>query len=437
MTDSIPARRRGVMGALAALALGLVAAAPASAQTGDYIVAVVNQELVTAAEVQQRIARVRAEAQQTRTQLPPPAALRQQVLDVLIDERVLITNARDSGLKVDESELDRAVANVALQNQLTLPQLRERLRRDGIEYAKFRSNVKDQMIVERLREREVASRIRVSDAEIDKLLEERRAGGANAQLNIAQILVSVPENATQVVLAERRERALSALRRVRAGEDFAAVAREVSQDGNRAVGGEIGMRPVDRLPDVFVKAVRPLKAGEVAPELLRSAAGYHVLKLIERKDEGAFSVQQVRARHILLRTSAALTNEAAARRLIQFRREIQAGSKTFEQLARENSEDGSAAQGGDLGWASAGSYVPEFEDALAQLDIGGISEPVVTRFGVHLVQVVDRRQVTLDAKQQREQARNILREQKFEEAYVEWLRDLRSRAYIELREPPQ
>jgi peptidyl-prolyl cis-trans isomerase SurA len=197
------------------------------------------------------------------------------------------------------------------------------------------------------------------------------------------------------------------------------------------------MRPVDRLPDVFVKAVRPLKAGEVAPELLRSAAGYHVLKLIERKDEGAFSVQQVRARHILLRTSAALTNEAAARRLIQFRREIQAGSKTFEQLARENSEDGSAAQGGDLGWASAGSYVPEFEDALAQLDIGGISEPVVTRFGVHLVQVVDRRQVTLDAKQQREQARNILREQKFEEAYVEWLRDLRSRAYIELREPPQ
>ena len=436
MTDPIHRRRRGILGALAALALAL-AAAPAPAQTGDYIVAVINQELVTAAEVQQRIARVRAEAQQTRQQLPPPGALRQQVVDVLIDERVLVTNARESGIKVDEAELDRAVVNVAVQNQLTMAQLRERLRRDGIEYGKFRSNVKDQMMVERLREREVASRIRISDAEIDKLLEERRAAGANAQLNIAQILVAVPENATQVVLAERRERALAALRRVRAGEDFAAVAREVSQDGNRALGGEIGMRAVERLPDVFVKAVRPLQPGEVAPDLLRSAAGYHVLKLVERKDEGAFSVQQVRARHILLRTSAALTSEAAARRLGQFRREILAGGKTFEQLARENSEDGSAPQGGDLGWSAAGSYVPEFEDALAQLDVGGISEPVVTRFGVHLIQVVDRRQVTLDAKQQREQARNILREQKFEEAYVEWLRDLRSRAYIELREPPQ
>ena len=440
MTESHPARRRRIPGALAALALFLAVAAapvPAPAQTGDYIVAVVNQELVTAAEVQQRIARVRTEAQQTRTQLPPPAALRQQVVDVLIDERVLVSNARESGMKIDESELDRAVANVAVQNQLTLPQLRERLRREGIDYAKFRSNVKDQMLVERLREREVASRIRVSDAEIDALLDERRAGGANAQFNIAQILVTVPENATQVVLAERRERALAALRRVRGGEDFATVAREVSQDGNRAGGGEIGMRPIDRLPEVFVKAVRSLKAGEVSPELLRSPAGFHVLKLVERKDEGAFSVQQVRARHILLRTSAALTNDAAARRLGQFRREILAGSKTFEQLARENSEDGSAAQGGDLGWTSAGSYVPEFEDALNQLENGGISEPVVTRFGVHLIQVVDRRQVTLDAKQQREQARDILREQKFEEAYVEWLRDLRSRAYIELREPPQ
>src|SRR6185295_10345135 len=238
--------------------------------TGDYIVAVVNQELVTAAEVQQRLNRVRADAQQTRTQLPPPAALRQQVVDVLIDERVLVTNARDSGMKIDEAELDRAVANVAVQNQLTLPQLRERLRREGIDYVKFRSNVKDQMMVERMREREVASRIRVTDAEIDKLLEERRAGGANAQFNIAQILVTVPENATQVVLAERRERALAALRRVRGGEDFAAVAREVSQDGNRAVGGEIGMRAVERLPDVFVKAVRQLKPGELAPDLLRS-----------------------------------------------------------------------------------------------------------------------------------------------------------------------
>ena len=434
MTDSKSARRRALT-ALAALALGL-AAGSAPAQTGDYIVAVVNQELVTAAEVEQRLNRVRAEAQQTRQQLPPPAVLRKQVVDVLIDERVLVTNARESGARIDESELDRAVANIAAQNQLSVPQLRERLRKEGIEYAKFRSNIKDQMMVERTREREVAGRIRVSDAEIDALIEERRSGGANAQFNIAQIMVPVPDNATQAMVAERRGVAQAALRRVRGGEDFAAVAREVSQDSNRTAGGEIGMRPADRLPDVFVKAVRALKSGEVSPEVLRSAAGFHVLKLIERKDE-AFSVQQVRARHILLRPSAALTSEAAARRLVQFRREILAGGKSFEQLARENSEDSTAAQGGDLGWATAGAYVPEFEEALAALDVGGISEPVATRFGVHLVQVVDRRQVTLDAKQQREQARNILREQKFEEAYVEWLRDLRGRAYIEMRDPPQ
>ena len=439
MTDPISARR-GPLAALGALALafGLVAApAETPAQTADYIVAVVNQELVTAAEVQQRLARVRADAQQTRTQLPPPAVLRQQVVDVLIDERVLVTNARENGPRIDEAELDRAVANVALQNQLTLPQLRERLRREGMDYAKFRSTIKDQMMVERVREREVASRIKVSDGEIDALIESRRSGGANAQLNIAQILVVVPENASQAVVGERREVALAALRRVRAGEDFGTVAREVSQDGYRNVGGEIGMRPANRLPDVFVKAVGSLKAGEISPELLRSGAGFHVLKLVERKDEGAFSVSQVRARHILLRTSPNLTNEVASRRLAQFRRDIVSGAKTFEQLARENSEDSSAAQGGDLGWSSAGAYVPEFEEALSGLDVGGVSEPVTTRFGVHLIQVVDRRQVTLDAKQQREQARNILREQKFEEAYTEWLRDLRGRAYIEMREPPQ
>jgi peptidyl-prolyl cis-trans isomerase SurA len=435
MTDPNSAWRR-TGAALVSLALSL-AAAHAVAQTGDYIVAVVNQELVTAAEVQLRLARVREEAARNRTPLPPPTALRKQALDQLIDERVLITNARDSGTRVDESEIDRAVANVATQNQLTMAQMRDRLRKEGVDYATFRENVKDQLMVERVREREVASRIKVSDAEIDAFIEQRRTGGNAVQYNVAQILVGVPEGASVAVAAERRERALSALKRVRGGEDFSAVAREMSEDGNRAQGGEIGMRSADRLPDLFVKTVSPLKSGEISPELLRSGAGFHVLKLVERKDIDAFSVQQVRARHILLRPSAELSSEAAVRRLEQFRREILSRSKTFEQLARDNSEDGSAPQGGDLGWSSPGQYVPEFEEAIAGLDVGGLSEPVATRFGIHLVQVVDRRQVTLDRKQQREQARNILREQKFEEAYVEWLRDLRGRAYIELRDPPQ
>jgi peptidyl-prolyl cis-trans isomerase SurA len=433
MTDLISLCRRAVV----AGALSLVAA-QALAQTGDYIVAVVNQELVTASEVQQRLARIRDDAARSRASLPPAATLRRQVLDALIDERVLVTNARDSGTRIDDPELDRAVANVAVQNQLTLPQLRERLRQEGIPFAKFRDNIRDQMLVERVREREVVSRIKISDAEIDDLVEKRRAAaGIAAQINVAQILVTVPEGASDAVVAQRRALAEAAFKRVRGGEDFAAVAREVSEDGNRAAGGEVGLRPADRLPDLFVRTVQPLKPGEVAPEIVRSGAGFHMLKLLERKETAPFTVAQSRVRHILLRPSAELTAEAAARRLVQFKRDIQAGARTFEQLARDNSEDGSAVQGGDLGWAAPGSFVPEFEEVVDALPVGGLSDPVTTRFGLHLIQVVDRRQVTLDNRQLREQARNILREQKFETAFAEWLRDLRGRAYIEYRDPPQ
>ena len=422
---------------VAAGILGL-AAAHLAAQTGDYIVAVVNQELVTASEVQQRLARVRDEAARNKATLPPLPALRKQVLDTLIDERVLVTNARETGARVDDPEIDRAVANVATQNQMTQAQLRERLRQEGIPFAKFRDNIRDQIMVERVREREVVSRIKITDAEIDDLIEKRRAAvGASAQLNVAQILVTVPDGAAQGVVAERRGRAEAALKRVRAGEDFAAVAREVSEDSNRSQGGEIGLRPLDRLPDLFVRAVQNLKPGEIAPEPIRSGAGFHILKLIDRRESGAFTVDQSRVRHILLRPSAELSAEAAARRLLQFKRDILSRARTFEQLARENSEDGSAAQGGDLGWTAPGSFVPEFEEAMAALPVGGISDPVTTRFGLHLIQVIDRRQTTLDVRQLREQARNILREQKFEAAFAEWMRDLRGRAYIEYRDPPQ
>jgi len=422
---------------IAAGTLGL-AAAHLFAQTGDYIVAVVNQELVTASEVQQRLARVRDEAARNKQTLPPLSALRKQVIETLIDERVLVTNARETGPRVDDAEIDRAVLNVATQNQMTMPQLRERLRQEGIPFAKFRENIRDQIMVERVREREVVSRIRITDAEIDELIEKRRgAAGASAQINVAQILVTVPDGAAEGVVAERRGRAEAALKRVRAGEDFAAVAREISEDSNRSQGGEIGMRPVDRLPDLFARAAQGLKSGEVAPELIRSGAGFHVLKVVDRRESGAFTVDQSRARHILLRPSAELTAEAAARRLLQFKRDIVARARTFEQLARENSEDASAAQGGDLGWTAPGSFVPEFEVAMTALPVGGISDPVTTRFGVHLIQVIDRRQTTIDIRQLREQARNILREQKFEAAFTEWLRDLRGRAYVEYRDPPQ
>jgi peptidyl-prolyl cis-trans isomerase SurA len=444
---SLSLRASSLHAALIAAVFGAAAtmSPPASAQsrtalpgTADYIVAVVNQELVTNAELQSRLAGIRQEAARSNTTLPPDAELRRQVLDVLIDERVQVTNARENGPKIDEAEVNRAVENVALQNQMTMAQLRTRLQQQGTPYTTFRNNVRDQLLMERVREREVNARIRISQEDVDALIEQRRAtAGKAVQLNIAQILVTVPEGASAEVVAERKARAEAALARVKAGEPFDVVAREISEDGNKAQGGVIGLKPTDRLPDVFVDVVRSLQPGEVAPTLLRSGAGFHVLKLLERQEGAAFTIQQTHARHILLRVSAQLTTDAASRRLAGFRRDILDGRKSFEQLARENSEDGSAQAGGDLGWASPGTYVPEFEEAMDALPINGISEPVVSRFGVHLIQVLERRQISLDLKQQREQARNVLREQKFEAAYLDWVKDLRGRAYIEMREPPQ
>ena len=454
MTE-LEARLRRV--ALAAVCLSVAFAAPAWAQgqptateraasraadrsatrSGDYIVAIVNQELVTAVEVARRLERAQEDASRTGARLPAEEELKRQVVDSLIEERVILTHARENGGKVDDVELDRAVQTVAAQNQITVEQLRERLAAEGIDLVRFRANLRDQLLVERTREREVYQRIRLTDSDIEDYLErQRRAALAEAPLNLAQILVSVPEGALEAVVAERRRLAEAALARVRAGEAFELVARQVSEDGQREQGGEIGARPPSRLPDLFVEATRSLKVGEITPALVRSGAGFHVLKVLSRADVGAAQVTQTRARHILLRTSNRLTAEAAQARLTGYRRQIESAARSFEDMAREFSEDGSAAQGGDLGWASPGTMVPEFEEAMNALQPGGLSQPVVSRFGVHLIQVLERRDVAVDPRQLREQARNALREQRFDEAYADWARDLRGRAYVEMREPP-
>lgn len=423
---------------LGAALLAWAQAGDRTLRAGDYIVAVVNSELVTAYEVEQRVSRVRDEARRNGAREPAADSLRKQVLDGLIDDRVLVTYARDSGTKVDEAELDRAVSSVAAANRMSLAELRKRLAAEGLEFARFRSNLRDQILVERVREREVQQRIRISDAEIDRFLEQQKGAAAAAvELNLAQILVTVPENASDAVVAERKARIDAALARVRAGADFGVVAREVSEDGNRANGGTIGLRPASRLPDLFVEASRGLKVGEVSSEPFRSAAAFHVLKVLERREGQAVRVQQTRARHILLRTSAQASVQDAARRLEDLRRQIETGQRRFEDVAREVSEDATAASGGDLGWVSPGGFVPEFEEAMNRLGPGAMSPPVVSRFGVHLIQVIERREVELTPKELREQARTALREQKFDAAYQEWAKDLRARAYIEMREPPQ
>ncbi|MDR7335091.1 peptidylprolyl isomerase [Roseateles asaccharophilus] len=425
---------------LAPLVLAL-AAFSASAQTstlqaGDYIAAVVNQDVVAASEVVQRTERLRQEARQKGEVMPETAGLRKQALEALIEERVQVTHARDIGQRVDEPELDRVVANVAAQNKLTMAQLLERLKQDGTDYKSFRENLRDQMMTERVREREVQGRIKITDAEIDAWLDKRRAAlEQGGQINLAQVLVSVPDGAAAAVVAERSAKAEEALARIKGGEDFGKVAREVSEDGNKARGGEIGMRPADRLPDVFVGAVKDLKPGQVAPQLLRTGAGFHILKLVDRQGGASLTQSlQTRARHILLRPSAQLTAEVAARRLAEMKRQIESGQAKFENLAKANSEDGSAEAGGDLGWMGAGGFVPEFEEAMNALPLNGISQPVMSRFGVHLIQVLERRSVEVEMKVLREQARGALREQKYDEAYQEWVKDLRAKAFVEVRE---
>ncbi len=427
-----------VLGLTACIATPLAwAQGVTQARNGDYIAAVVNQELVTAGEVERRVERAQFEASRANTRVPPEAELRRLALDTLIDERAMITSARDSGMRVDEPEVDRAVQNIALQNQISTGELRQRLAAEGIDYGRFRANLRDQLLIERLREREVYQRIRISDEDVEKYLNQQsKEVNTDALTHLAQILVTVPEGASPEVLAQRRARAEAALARVRGGEDFATVAKEISEDANREKGGDIEPRPASRLPDVFITVTRDLKRGEVTPTLLRSGAGFHVLKLIDREEASPGRIVQTRARHVLLRTSPQLSAEVAVLRLAEYRREIESKTKSFEEIARQFSEDGSAASGGDLGWFAPGAMVPEFEAALNQLPPGGLSDPVVSRFGVHLIQVLERRDVNLEPRQLREQARNVLREQRFEEAYRDWTKELRARAYVELREPP-
>lgn len=407
-------------------------------QPGDFIVAVVNQELVTAIEIEQRLARVRENAARAGQRLPPESVLRKQILEGLIDERAQLAYARESGPRIDDAELDRAVANVAAQNKVTMAQMREQLAREGIDFARFRKNVREQMLLEKVREREVQSRIRITDADVDALLAKQRADNATTpSYNLAQILIPVPESATDAEVARLKGRADAALARVRGGEAFEAVASElVADERDKVSGGELGLRPVERLPDAFIEHVRGVGAGQVAPSVLRTGAGFHLLKVVERRDGQAFSVTETHSRHILLRPTAQLDQAAAMRQLAEMKAQIVSGAATFEALAKERSEDGSAAQGGDLGWTTPGTFVPEFDDAMATLAIGEVSDPVISRFGIHLIQVLERRQASLDARQEREQARSLLREKKYEEAYAEWTQELRQRTYVEMREPP-
>lgn len=416
-------------------------ATPASAtRTADYIVALVNSEPITNHEVRQRLADVQQQIAQRNAPPPPRDVLVRQVLEQLINERAQVQLANELGIRVSDAEVDQAELSIAAQNQTDREGLRRRAAAEGVDMNRLRSDLRRQILLQRLRDREVDSRVRVTEADIDDYLAEQRdqADPAALELHLAHVLVAVPENAPEARVAELQARAQRVAERARAGEDFAALAREFSDAPERANGGQFGLRPASRLPELFVNATRTLAVGAVAGPL-RSPAGFHVLKVLDKRQAGLPGAEftQTRARHILLRPGPQLSQEAAQARLNEFRQRIASGQSSFEALAREYSQDGSAAGGGDLGWANPGQFVPEFEEAMARLRPGEISPPVVSRFGVHLIRVDERRQARLSEREQRELVRNLVRERKTAEALALWARDVRARAYVEMREAPQ
>lgn len=413
--------------------------APATTQrASDYIVAVVNSEPITNFQVRQEMQRMGQFLAQQQQPMPSSALLAEQSLERLINERAQIQFARESGIKIEDFALDESERTIARQNQLSMEEMLRRLSADGMSRSQFRSNLRDQMMLSRVREREIGGRIRVSELDIDQYLmdQQRNAGAALAEVNIAHILVALPESPTTAQVAEAQAKAQQLMARVRAGADFSQVAREVSQAPDAADGGLMGMRPADRYPQLFVDAVQTLEPG--AMTVVRSGAGLHLLRLIDKRAAGAVAstVTQTLARHILLRPTASQDEAAASARLAALRLRILGGETTFDAAAREVSQDGSAAQGGDLGWTAPGQFVPEFEAAMDELKPGEISQPFASRFGVHLIQVRERRTTTLSAREQREAIRALLREKKYDEAYQNWSREVRERAYVDLREPP-
>jgi peptidyl-prolyl cis-trans isomerase SurA len=421
----------------ALLSFGQCAALAQNTEAADFIVALVNSEPITNAELQAQIKQVSEQRAQQRQLLPPAAELRSAVLERMVNERAQLQVARDLGVRAEPAAIDQAEANLAAQNQMDVAQFRQTLEQRGIAQATFRAQIRDQITLSRLHEREVEGRVRVTDVEVENALAASQAANADPlaqEINLANLLVALPENPSPAQVAQSQSQAQSLLARLRAGEKFETLVKALSA-ADRSNGGQLGLRRADRYPPLFVNATLALGVGEVS-EPVRSDAGFHLLQLIERRaGTPVQTVVQTRARHILLRLSPQLSQAQALTQLAQVRQSILSGKTSFDAAARELSQDGSAAQGGDLGWAAPGTFVPEFEDALERLKVLEIGSPFTSRFGVHLVQVMERRSAELTPTQLRERMRAELRAKRTEEAYLAWERDVRGRAFVEIREP--
>ena len=399
----------------------------------DRIVAVVNDEVITQNDLNDRVALVVRQFQRQGGQLPPADVLSRQILERMINDLVQIQLAKETGIRVDDATLDRTIARIAQENKLPVRDFRAALERDGIKYPRFREDIRNEIIVARLREREVENAVVVTDAEIEtELAREARDKTADTEFRLAHILVLVPPQASPEQIEARRVRALQALSELRRGTDFAKVAATYSDAPDAMQGGSLGWRPAGRLPTLFLDALERMQPGDVS-DILRSPNGFHMVKLLEKRGRAApAGVQQTNVRHILLRAREGLSESEARERLRRLRERIVTGTD-FAEIAKLHSEDASSQKGGDLGWVAPGDTVPEFERAMNDLKEGEVSEPIQTPFGWHLVQVVQRRSDELSDDRKKAAARQAIRARKADEAYQDWLRQIRDRAFVENR----
>lgn len=407
--------------------------APSRIVPVDRIVAVVNDEVITQNDLNERVALVVRQFQRSGGQLPPADTLNRQILERMINDLLQVQLAKENGIKVDDATLDRTIERIAQENNMPVADFRAALERDGIRYSRFRDDIRSEILLARLREREVENQIVVTDAEVEtELSRESKEKTGNSEFRLAHILVTVPAQATAEQIEQRRRRAVLALSELRRGADFAQMAATYSDAPDGLQGGNLGWRDSARLPALFLETLERLQPNEVS-DVLRSPNGFHILKLLEKRGKAAAAgVQQTHVRHILLRAREGLS-EGEAREKLQRLRERIVGGADFAELAKVNSEDASGPKGGDLGWVAAGDTVPEFERVMNALRDGEVSQPVQTPFGWHLVQVLERRSDELSEDRKKVAARQAIRARKADEAYQDWLRQMRDRAFVENR----
>jgi peptidyl-prolyl cis-trans isomerase SurA len=398
----------------------------------DHIVAVVNDEVITRHELARRYDEVVRNLARQKTPLPPREVLEKQLLERMVTELALQQHARSTGIRVDPTQVERALQRIAAQNKLDMASLAAALEKEGQSLDTMRATIRNELLIARARERDVDNRVSVSDAEIEGYLQTQVQQGAETEYNFAHILVTVPESASPEQIQARRARAEDILAQLAQGADFAQLSASHSDAPNALQGGAFGWRASGKMPALFADALKPLKPGEVTP-LLKSSNGFHILKLYDKRGlDAALSVTQTHVRHILIKTNE-LTSEADARnRLLQLKERVDNGVK-FDELARLHSEDASASRGGDLGWINPGDTVPDFEKAMNALQPGEVGEPIQSPFGWHLIQVLERRDQDVTQERQKLLARQAIRERKAEEAFQDWVRQIRDSAYVELR----